>query len=113
MRIKTHQHEVIFFRNNILVTRPRDPHPPLPFSTILALHLRAGKSGTDIYIRINRDGTHRYFIRDWSEEQDICMSVSEEFAVRLLRGLAAMPETVTYIESGNIRRVLPGYYEEL
>jgi len=45
------------------------------------------KSGTDIYVRIKRDGTLRYFIRDWSEEQDTCMSVEFE----------------------NIRRVLPGY----
>ncbi|MCK9631057.1 MAG: hypothetical protein M0R30_05385 [Methanoregula sp.] len=65
--------------------------------------------GTDIYVRIKRDGTLRYFLRDGSEEQDSCMSVSEDFTVRLLRGLAAMPETVMYIESENIRRVLPGY----
>ncbi|MCK9631060.1 MAG: hypothetical protein M0R30_05400 [Methanoregula sp.] len=68
------------------------------------------KRGTDIYVSIKRDGTYQCFLWHWSEEQNLLTPVSEEHAVRLLHGLAAMPETIMYMEFENILHFLPGYY---
>jgi hypothetical protein len=38
------------------------------------------------------------YLRHWSEQQNICTPVSEECAVRILLGLASVPETIMYIE---------------
>jgi len=70
------------------------------------------KRGTDIYVRIKPDRPAHCFLRHWSEQQDICTPVSEECAIRILRGLASIPETIMYMEFENILHFLPGYFKK-
>jgi hypothetical protein len=71
------------------------------------------KSGTDIYVKINSGSPSRIYLLHWSErpgEMNECTAISEECAIRILRELAAMPETIAGMEFTNIYRHLPGYF---
>ena len=72
------------------------------------------KSGTDIYTKISPGSPQEFYLLHWSElpeGKNECVKISEECAVRLLRSLAVMPDTLAGMEFVNILHHLPAYYD--
>jgi hypothetical protein len=80
--------------------------------------------GTDIYLKVDENNETSFSILHWTEAENGCtngsgdctkipyttVTISEECAIRLLRGLVMMPDTRSGVEFGNILKYVPGYF---
>ncbi|WP_148277681.1 hypothetical protein [Methanoregula formicica] len=85
--------------------------------------------GTDIYLKVDEHKETSFYILHWTEEEKGCtkgsedcrkipysystVTINEECAIRLLRGLVIMPDTRSGVEFGNILKYVPGYFRSV
>lgn len=67
-------------------------------------------SGTDIYAKISPGKSPALYLLHWSGRRHECIPLPADCAVRLLRGLAVMPDTAKGIQYANIKKVLPEFF---
>lgn len=67
-------------------------------------------SGTDIYVKISLGNSPALYLLHWSGRRHECIPLPADCAVRLLRGLAVMPDTAKGIQYANIKKILPEFF---
>ncbi len=85
--------------------------------------------GTDLYVNAGENKETTFLLLHWTEEEhgsvERCgdshtipysystVPISEECAIRLLRNLILMPDTMTGVEFSNILKYVPNYFRGL
>jgi len=90
--------------------------------------LRRIQKGTDLYVNAGENNETAFFLLHWTEEEhgsvERCgdsytipysystVAISEECAIRLLRSLILMPDTMNGVEFSNILKYVPNYFRD-
>ena len=67
-------------------------------------------SGTDIYVKSSPGKSQAVYLLHWTGRRHECIPLPADCAVRLLRGLAVMPDTAKGIQYANIKKWLPEFF---
>jgi hypothetical protein len=103
---------------------------PLFRSRRLCLYtLKRIPKGTDLYVKVDDNRETSFWLLHWSEDENgslelsgntgkipysySAIAISEECAIRLLRGLILMPDTMSGVEYGHILKYVPRYFRGL
>jgi hypothetical protein len=105
-------------------TNPATDIPLFRSRRISPYTLERIKKGTDLYATPNDTHQTSFYLLHWTEEERTTpagdcrqipysyatVAISEECAIRLLRGLILMPDTMSGVEFGNILKYVPSYF---